>query len=135
MSYVYILASINRVLCAGSTDDVRQRVIDHKAGRGAAFTKKYRVHRLVYFEVADSCSVAMQRELEIKAWRREKKIALIVSINPEWKEPETPPAQILDDTSEWRGSRLMSIRRFAAKSPRPENRLFVAGITVDDTFA
>jgi putative endonuclease len=93
MSYVYILASINRVLYVGSTDDVAQRVADHRSGRGASFTRKYRVNRLVYFEKADSSGEAMKRELEIKAWRRAKKIALIESMNPEWEDlaPPAPP--------------------------------------------
>jgi len=94
MAYVYILASINRVLYVGSTDNVHQRVIDHRAGRGATFTKKYRVNRLVYFEEAESRGAAMRRELEIKAWRREKKIALIESLNPEWKDLAPPTRQI-----------------------------------------
>lgn len=93
MPYVYILASINRVLYVGSSDDVAQRVQDHRAGRGANFTKRYRVHRLVYVEVLQSRSDARTRELEIKGWRREKKVALIQSINPEWLDlvPPTHP--------------------------------------------
>lgn len=90
MSYVYILASITRVLYVGSSEDLVQRVKDHRAGRGAAFTRKYRVHRLVYFEEAISRSAAMQRELEIKAWRREKKVALIEGKNREWAELRPP---------------------------------------------
>lgn len=93
MAYIYILASINRVLYVGSTENVAQRVHDHRAGRGAVFTKKYRVNRLVYFEARDSRADAMQREIEIKAWRRSKKVALIESINPDWQilEPPAPP--------------------------------------------
>lgn len=90
MPYIYILASINRVLYVGSSDDVAQRVRDHRAGRGATFTKKYRVHRLVYFESAESRGEAMKRELEIKAWRREKKVALIVAGNPDWADLVPP---------------------------------------------
>lgn len=86
MSYVYILASWHRVLYVGSTDNLAQRVKDHRTGHGAAFTKKYRVHRLVYFESAQSRSAAVTREREIKAWRREKKVRLIESINPWWRE-------------------------------------------------
>ncbi|MGZ5433732.1 MAG: GIY-YIG nuclease family protein, partial [Thermoanaerobaculia bacterium] len=86
MPYVYILASITRVLYVGSTEEVQQRVFDHRGGRGAAFTKKYRVTRLVYFEEAESLGAARRRELEIKAWRREKKTALIESLNPEWQD-------------------------------------------------
>ena len=90
MLHVYILASINRVLYVGSTDNLHQRVADHRAGRGAAFTKKYRVHRLVYYEPAESLSAARRRELEIKAWRRDKKIALIEALNPDWRNLTEP---------------------------------------------
>jgi putative endonuclease len=94
MAYVYILASFHRVLYVGSTENVAQRVKDHRAGRGATFTRKYRVHRLVYVESAESRAAAAARELEIKAWRREKKVRLIESVNPWWRElmpaPEIP---------------------------------------------
>ncbi|HYK03224.1 MAG TPA: GIY-YIG nuclease family protein [Thermoanaerobaculia bacterium] len=92
MAYVYILASINRVIYVGSSDDLVQRLRDHRAGRGAEFTKKYRVNRLVYFETAESRGAAMKRELEIKGWRREKKVALIEKVNPGWRELEPAPA-------------------------------------------
>jgi putative endonuclease len=93
VSYVYILASITRVLYVGSSDDLAQRVRDHRAGRGAAFTKKYRVNRLMYFERCESRGDALRRELEIKSWRREKKIALIENVNPGWGELE-PPSEL-----------------------------------------
>jgi len=95
MFHIYILASINRVLYVGSTDDLPRRVHEHKKGRANAFTTRYRVNRLVYYEPAESRVTAVRRELEIKAWRREKKIALIESANPDWwlRELE-PPAQI-----------------------------------------
>ena len=94
MPYVYILSSFHRVLYVGSTENLTQRVQDHRAGRGAAFTRKYRVHRLVYFEAAESRSEAMTRELEIKAWRREKKVLLIESVNPGWRELAPPGGEI-----------------------------------------
>jgi putative endonuclease len=93
MAYVYILASINRVLYVGSSEDLAQRIRDHRAGRGAEFTKKYRVNRLVYFETTDSRGAAMKRELGIKGWRREKKVALIENANPGWRELEPTPAR------------------------------------------
>jgi len=94
MFYVYILASINRVFYVGSTDNLARRVDEHKKGRATAFTKKYRVNRLVYYEPAESRPAAVHRELEIKAWRREKKIALIESMNPSWTDVVLePPAQ------------------------------------------
>ena len=86
MAYVYILASKSRTLYVGSTDGLAQRVRDHRAGRGASFTKKYRVTRLVYFEQAPSRGEAMKRETEIKAWRREKKVRLIEALNPTWED-------------------------------------------------
>ena len=92
---VYILASINRVLYVGSTDNLDRRVREHKKGRANAFTNRYRVNRLVYYEPAASRTSAVQRELQIKAWRREKKIALIETMNPSWIDVElAPPAQI-----------------------------------------
>jgi putative endonuclease len=94
MFHVYILASINRVLYVGSTDDLARRVHEHKKGRANAFTTRYRVNRLVYYEPAESRIAAVQRELEIKPWRREKKIALIESMNPSWRDNELePPAR------------------------------------------
>ena len=94
MPYVYILASINRVLYVGSSDDVAQRVRDHRTGRGATFTKKYRVHRLVYCETLATRSDAVQREMEIKGWRRQKKLALIQGLNPDWQELVPPTRQV-----------------------------------------
>jgi len=91
MFYVYILASINRVLYVGSTDDLARRVREHKKGRAGAFTTRYRVNRLVYYEPAESRIAAVQRELEIKAWRREKKVALIETMNPSWTDHELEP--------------------------------------------
>ncbi len=94
MFWVYILASINRVLYVGSTDDLPRRLSEHKRGRSDAFTARYRVHRLVYFEGAPSRSEAMRRERQIKTWRRSKKIALIESVNPDWKDRVlVPPAR------------------------------------------
>jgi putative endonuclease len=86
MYYVYILASINRVLYVGSTDNLRRRVAEHKRGRGNAFTARYRVHRLVYYETCADRAEAVRREYEIKRWPRAKKVALIESVNPEWVE-------------------------------------------------
>jgi len=98
MYYVYILASINRVLYIGSTDNLRRRVAEHKRGHGNAFTTRYRVHRLVYYETCETRPEAVRREYEIKRWPRAKKVALIESVNPEWVETggvlEPPVPQI-----------------------------------------
>jgi len=82
--YVYILSSVNRVLYTGSTADLHRRVFEHKAGLLPGFTSRYAVTRLVHFEYTDHIRAAIEREREIKSWRREKKIRLVESHNPGW---------------------------------------------------
>ena len=83
--YVYILASKSRSIYVGMTGFLMARVLRHRDGEGGAFTRKYKIHRLVYYEVFRSIAAAIARETEIKKWRREKKIALIVQKNPTWE--------------------------------------------------
>jgi len=82
--YVYMMASRSRTLYTGLTNTIGRRVWEHKKGLVAGFAKKYAVHRLVYFEVYDDVRRAIEREKEIKAWRREKKLELVESVNPTW---------------------------------------------------
>jgi len=82
--YVYMMASRSRTLYTGFTNSLGRRVWEHKQGLVQGFTKKYTVHRLVYFEVYDDVKRAIEREKEIKAWRREKKVELVESVNPTW---------------------------------------------------
>jgi putative endonuclease len=84
--YVYIMASISRVLYVGVTNDLYRRVAEHKAGTLEGFTKRYNVNRLVHFEATADVRVALEREKEFKRWRRSKKIALIEKQNPGWKD-------------------------------------------------
>ena len=85
--YVYIMTNLkNSVLYIGITNDLRRRVYEHKNGIFEGFTKKYRVHKLVYVESCHDIKDAIRREKQLKGWIREKKIALIESVNPEWKE-------------------------------------------------
>ena len=84
--YVYILSSRSRAIYVGVTGFLMARVLRHRSGEGGAFTRKYRIHRLVYYEVFHSVAAAIARETEIKKWRREKKVALIVSKNPTWED-------------------------------------------------
>ena len=87
--YVYILANTNHtVLYIGVTGNLRRRVYEHKTGVIEGFTKKYRVHKLVYFENCHDIKDAIKREKQLKGWTREKKKALIETVNPEWKEIE-----------------------------------------------
>jgi putative endonuclease len=85
--YVYILANRkNGTLYVGVTNDLSRRVFEHREGRGAVFTKKYDVTNLVYFEVFDRIMDAIDREKELKKWRRAWKIGLIERENPDWKD-------------------------------------------------
>ena len=84
--YVYILSSRSRNLYAGVTNDIARRVWQHRNGRASAFTRKYRIHRLVYCEWHDDVRTAISREKEIKGWRRAKKIALIEATNSAWED-------------------------------------------------
>ena len=84
--YVYIMASKSRTLYTGITDDLVQRVFEHKNKLIEGFTKKYNIINLVYYEVTGDVQAAIQREKQIKGWLRKKKIALIETMNPEWKD-------------------------------------------------
>jgi len=85
--YVYILASKrNGTLYIGVTNNLDRRVSEHKSGLIAGFTKKYNVHRLVYFESSSDINAAITREKQLKKWKRAWKIKLIEDSNPEWKD-------------------------------------------------
>jgi putative endonuclease len=83
-SYVYIMASRSRTLYTGVTSNLERRVAQHKGKVIAGFTTRYRIERLVYFETWNDIRGAIQREKQIKGWRRSKKTALIESRNPTW---------------------------------------------------
>ena len=85
--YVYILASKkNGVLYIGMTNDLRKRVFEHKNNLIDGFTKRYNVNKLVYFELTNQPQDAINREKRLKKWKRQWKIELIESMNPEWKD-------------------------------------------------
>lgn len=85
--YVYITASKkNGTLYIGVTNDLLRRMYEHKHNMVDGFTKKYKVHMLVYFEETNDVSAAILREKELKGWRRIKKLNLIENINYEWKD-------------------------------------------------
>ena len=82
--YVYMLSSRSRTLYTGITNNIHRRVAEHRDATIPGFTEKYRIHRLVYFEVYLDARSAISREKQIKRWRREKKVALIEEQNPTW---------------------------------------------------
>jgi putative endonuclease len=84
--YIYIMTSMSGTLYTGITSDLEKRVYQHKQKLADGFTKRYNVDRLVYYEETTDIEVALEREKEIKGWRRSKKISLIESINPTWKD-------------------------------------------------
>ena len=83
---MYIMASASRVLYTGVTNQLERRVWEHKQGRLPGFSAHYKTHELVYFEHFGDVREAIAREKEIKGWIRAKKIALISSSNPRWKD-------------------------------------------------
>jgi putative endonuclease len=84
--YVYVLASLSGTLYIGITNNLERRMVEHKEGLIAGFTKEYGTNRLLYFEVYNDVRNAIRREKQLKGWRREKKIALIRSNNSSWKD-------------------------------------------------
>lgn len=85
-SYAYILSNKNRtVFYTGVTADLSKRMKLHLKGEGSQFCSKYNVRELIYYELFTNINEAIKREKEIKGWRREKKIALILSKNPEMR--------------------------------------------------
>jgi putative endonuclease len=86
-SYVYLLTNWNnKVMYVGVTNNLERRLYEHKQKLMPGFTEKYNVNKLVYFEETNDVRVALEREKEIKKWRREKKNRLVESANPEWKD-------------------------------------------------
>jgi len=85
--YVYLLTNWNdKVMYIGVTRDLVRRLYEHKHKSVPGFTNKYNVHKLVYFEETEDVFTALEREKEIKKWRRQKKNNLVAEKNPEWKD-------------------------------------------------
>ena len=84
--WVYILSSRTGTLYVGITGFFDRRIHQHKYDTIEGFTRKYRIHRLVYYESYQNVQVAISREKQIKRWRRDKKIFLIEKLNPRWQD-------------------------------------------------
>jgi putative endonuclease len=83
---VYVLASRSRNLYTGVTNNLHRRLAEHRQGLVRGFTSRYKIFRLVHYEVFSDIRHAIAREKEIKGWRREKKIWLIRRGNPLWED-------------------------------------------------
>jgi putative endonuclease len=76
----------SRTLCVGITNNIQRRVYEHKAKLVEGFTPPYNIDTLVYVEIFSDVYSAIEREKQIKRWRREKKLYLIASENPDWRD-------------------------------------------------
>lgn len=76
----------NKVIYTGVTNNLERRIYEHKNKLIKGFTAKYNINKLVYFDSTKDINSAIEREKEIKSWRRDKKNRLVESMNPEWKD-------------------------------------------------
>jgi putative endonuclease len=84
--FVYMMTNKSGTLYVGVTNNLERRISEHKNSLIEGFTKKYKINRLLYYEETNDVIAAISREKQIKGWRRDKKIALIESANPEWQD-------------------------------------------------
>ncbi len=95
--YVYIMMNRTRTtLYVGVTSNLSRRTQSHKEGRGSKFTSRYKLTDLVYYEQHDSIVLAIAREKQLKNWKREWKLELIQSVNPDLKDLSTELRSGLD---------------------------------------
>jgi putative endonuclease len=80
------MTNTSRTLYTGITNNLERRVYEHKYKLVPGFTSKYNITKLVYYEEGNDVNVVLAREKQIKGWLRTKKIALIKSVNPEWRD-------------------------------------------------
>jgi putative endonuclease len=82
----YIVASNTGTLYIGMCNSIERRMREHKSGQFESFASRYHCDRLVYFESFDDVRNAIDREKQLKGWRREKKVGLIEKLNPRWQD-------------------------------------------------
>ena len=84
--HIYLVASKSGALYVGVTNNLVRRVGEHRAGVSQGFAAKYGCNQLVYFETTHDVNAAIAREKQLKGWSRARKIALIESVNPTWRD-------------------------------------------------
>ncbi len=84
--FVYIMANASKRIYTGMTNSIRRRVREHKLKFAPGFAAKYNITRLVYFETFEDVRNAIEREKQIKAWTRAKRVSLVESANPKWED-------------------------------------------------
>ena len=83
--YIYIMTNKHHsTLYTGMTNNLERRVYEHQNGQGSAFTTRYKLKKLIYYEVCDTAETAINREKQIKSGSRQKKLDLIARLNPDW---------------------------------------------------
>ena len=101
---VYIMGSLSGTLYIGMSGNLHKRVFEHKFHRIEGFTADYDVERLLYWESYDEVGQAINREKQLKGWRRQKKVALIESMNPQWLDLSKDWYPWMQDREEGRGA-------------------------------
>jgi len=103
--FVYIVGGDTGTLYIGVTSDLSKRILEHKRGEGSQFTTRYGCHRLLYYELFDEIRNAIDRETSLKGKTRQKKLDLIRTMNPEFKDlaatwgwPAIGPKQSMTET-------------------------------------
>jgi len=128
--YVYIMANRSRTLYTGMTNAIAPRVWEHKHMQTDGFTKRYLIDRLVYYEIAPDAASAILREKQIKGWVRRKKVALIESVNPKWRDlsedfldirPTVSPGPVLFRDPRRRDSSLLNAQAEAGVNPEGQS--------------
>ena len=84
--FAYLVANASKRIYSGMTDSIRRRVCEHELKLTPSFAAKCNITRLVYFESFEDARNAIEREKQIKAWTRAKRIAVIESTNPKWND-------------------------------------------------
>ena len=84
--YIYILTNYSKTLYTGMTNNLSRRIYEHKNKIIKGFTSRYKLNKLVYFEITNEVQTAILREKQIKGWLRKKKIDLIEKENPTWRD-------------------------------------------------
>ncbi len=111
----YIMGSLSGTLYIGMTGNLRKRVFEHKFHRMEGFTDKYQVERLLYWESFDEVQKAINREKQLKGWRRSKKITLIEFVNPHWLDLARDWYPWMDNSAGSRGPSTTQIPPASAK--------------------
>ena len=84
--FVHIMTNCSKTLYTGMTDNLERRVYEHKHKLVDGFTKRYNLTKLIYYEATSDVWSAIYREKRIKGWLRSKKVTLIESVNPQWRD-------------------------------------------------